>query len=505
MAIAAAAIALSIGFGYALLLPWIVRRQVTAVFRGAGLTNVSFDLRGSTLWATDIANISAGDEKLLQVGSVAVRYSPLRALRGELDTIVITDARVRIDLDRPPALGGQSNSSTSDATSRLPFEKVELRSSSLVLNRGGRSLELPLDGSLGRAGDDGAATAQISLNTSVGGTPVTIRGTVDPRGASADLAAEGANVEIAPALALLPADVIKDLRQVTGRVDFSAHFKRTEADSQLHADLHLTLKDISLATRPTQGLAVEGLSGSITFDDLLAPSTSPNQQLSIARISVGEQTVSDVVIAAQLANRHDLHVQVVRGDFAGGRVTVRPFDFDPSRPVLATTLVAEHIGLDETVKLATGGRGGGTGTASGTLPVNIDLSGDAAGHVVTIGEGSFRADAGGNLRLGEATADFGEVMERANPEFASDPEMRELKEGVLEAVKDFDYHLLEVRFSRTEGEGVITLKLFGRGRTGQRVPVNFTMSLRGAEEVINSYLFGRSGVFHSGTTQKALP
>jgi hypothetical protein len=96
-------------------------------------------------------------------------------------------------------------------------------------------------------------------------------------------------------------------------------------------------------------------------------------------------------------------------------------------------------------------------------------------------------------------------MERANPEFASDPEMRELKEGVLEAVKDFDYHLLEVRFSRTEGEGVITLKLFGRGRTGQRVPVNFTMSLRGAEEVINSYLFGRSGVFHSGTTQKALP
>jgi hypothetical protein len=402
-AIVAGAIALSLGFGYALLLPWIARRQVTAVFQGAGLTNVSFDLRGSTLWATDIANISAGDEKLLQVGSVAVRYSPLRALRGELDTIVITDARVVIDLDRPPALRGASGSSNAGGTSRLPFEKIELKSSSLVLNRGGRTLELPLEGSLARADNDGSAPAQINLNSSVGGTPVTIRGTVDPRGTSADLAAEGANVEIAPALALLPAEVLKELRQVTGRADFAAHFARADAGAPPRTDLRVTFKDVSVATAPKVGLSVEGVSGSVTFDDLLAPSTLPNQQLSIARISAGEQTVSDVAIAAQLVNQHDVHAQFIRGNFAGGRVNVQPFDFDPSRPVLATTLVAEHVGVNETVKLITGGRGGGTGTASGTLPINIDLSAGAGRRVVTIGDGSFRADANGNLRLGEAT------------------------------------------------------------------------------------------------------
>jgi hypothetical protein len=83
--------------------------------------------------------------------------------------------------------------------------------------------------------------------------------------------------------------------------------------------------------------------------------------------------------------------------------------------------------------------------------------------------------------------------------------MREMKDGVLEAIKDFDYHLLEVRFSRKEGEGVVALKLFGRGRTGTRVPVNLTMTFGGLEEYVNLYLLGRSGVSTSGTTQKALP
>src|SRR5262245_14550276 len=135
LALSATFIAALVAFGllgYWLLLPWIVRQQVLGALRRAGLTNVSFTVRGSSLHQSDVADLAAGEDGLLKVGGIAVRYAPLRALRGRLDSIVIRDAQVIINLDHPPAF--ERPSSAPDATRAgisLPFDKVDLVSSSL--------------------------------------------------------------------------------------------------------------------------------------------------------------------------------------------------------------------------------------------------------------------------------------------------------------------------------------------------------------------------------------
>ena len=97
------ALAIGIGIGYVLVLPWLIKREVTSVLHAAGLSNVSFRLESGSLHATNLSNLSAGKNGLLKIGAVAIRYSPLDAARGELRSITIRDARLQVDLDHPPA------------------------------------------------------------------------------------------------------------------------------------------------------------------------------------------------------------------------------------------------------------------------------------------------------------------------------------------------------------------------------------------------------------------
>ena len=170
----------------------------------------------------------------------------------------------------------------------------------------------------------------------------------------------------------------------------------------------------------------------------------------------------------------------------------------PSGIGTRTRVVAERVGLREAAALVTGGEATGDGSVSGSVPLTaawIRLDNGRETLHVDLGRGTLRADAPGNLRLGEATDDFGRLMEQSNPDFATDPVLSQMKRDVLEAMRNFDFHLLEVQFNRdSQGELVTAMRLHGRGRTGARLPVNLNLTVTGANRAVNAYLYARMGV-----------
>jgi hypothetical protein len=285
----------------------------------------------------------------------------------------------------------------------------------------------------------------------------------------------------------------------SGTIDLDLAVQRN-ADGD-RATLAAAVDGVSIVTDPDLAIDVHGLSGAVRFDDVLAVSTGPEQELTASRLVVSGEELKDVALAFHLASPSEVHVENLSFAWAGGRVRAEPFTIDPSDPQVAVNVFVEHVGLREAVALVTRKHATGEGTVSGSVAVQVykaKLQTGEETYQVSLGDGVLRADEPGNLRMGDAADDFGEMMEQSDPRFRDDPLFREIKQDVLEAVKDFNFHVLEVRFRRDDsGEQRTEIRLHGRGRTGNRLPANLNLNVTGAEDVVNGYLAAQSRVLSS--------
>ena len=491
VALFAVLIAGGLWVSYIRLLPWIVRREVNAAFASVGLSNVKFDVTQASLFGTRIEG-AGGDEGQIGIGAVSVRYSPWDAVNGELKSISISNARLELDLDAPLQLGAGASkkSGSADASFELPFERLELMKCALVLKRGDRELRLPIDGAIVRRNTKNAA--DLTITSAIARSDLNVSGAIDGAAGRAHFTASASNVQPLRLMAILPPQVARDVDDAGGNVTFALDYKFDAGKSS--ASLQLALADVFVEAQRGLGVSVHGLSGAVTFDDLLAPSTGSNQTITVDRVSVAGQEFTGVVLGFALESVNRLMIDQLKFNWSGGAAQAQPFALDLTKPVVATTLFLDHVGLRDVVALVTAGRATGDGTVSGSVPFTIDLTRPGAPHV-EVGEGTFRADERGNLRLGESAEDLGKLMERENPGFQSDPLLRDLKADVLQAVQDFDYHLLEVSFRRDAlGHLVTAMKIHGRGREN-RLPINLNLNVTGADEALNAYLAAKSRVF----------
>jgi len=479
---------------YFVALPWIVTREVSGAFRRAGIDNVTFKLQRTSLFGFEIEHLAAGEHDLLKVGALSVDYAPLRVIFGELNTVRITAARLRIDLDALPKLTAPADGAGSPGM-QLPLQRVEVDESELVLVRGARELRLPVSGVLLRAGD---GTARLDLDSALGGAPLPIRATFNLKTGEIDATAGVANANVAPLMALLPASLARQIESAHGTLGVSATFSRRSPANE--SSLVLTLHDGAVTTSPDIGAAIEGTTAAVHLAEIIPPSAPPGQTISADRIKIGGMEIADAAIVFGISGANDVHVQQLSARFAGGVVRAAPFHFNPSHPVIATTLSADNLDLAEVVSLLTEGRGTASGRVSGSLAIAIDPARFASADAVSLGEGSFTAAPGGNLRLGDATEGFESLLEQSNPALA-EPEMADVKQDILQAVRDFDYDLLDVSFARHDGRDQIKLRLHGRSRTGGRLPINLGVGVEGASTLINDYLAVKSRVFSSATTK----
>jgi hypothetical protein len=498
VALVAIVVAVGAWVAYLRLLPWIVRREVNAAFASVGLSNVKFDVEQASLFGTRLEGSGADDDvvdEAVGIGEVSVRYSPWDAINGELRSISVRNARLEIDLDEPLAIGagGTKKRGASDASFDLPFERLELNRCALVLKRGDRELRLPIDGSIvRRTGTKDAA--DLTITSAIATSNLHVSGAIDGAAGRAHFTASSSDVNLERLTALLPADVARDV-DAGGKVTFALEYHFDAGKSSGSLQLHVA---DAFVDAQSLGVSATGISAAVTFDDLLAPRTPPDQMLRLGRVTVAGQQFTDAAVTFHLAGPRELKLGQLRVAWGGGVVHVEPFALDPTDPVLATRVVLERVGLREIVALVTQGRATGDGTVSGSIPFSVDLRDPARFHF-DIGEGVVRADAPGALQLGEASDDFGDLMAKGDPTFESDPIKRELRESVVEAVRDFEYDLLQVGFRPTpDGDVAAQMRIHGRGRGGSRLPLHLGLNVEGLERGLEAYLAAKSRVLSPG-------
>ena len=109
------------------------------------------------------------------------------------------------------------------------------------------------------------------------------------------------------------------VENVEGPVDAAAHL--SWSGDRLRMDGALTLKSVAAATA---GLGpIEGVTGTITFDDLAALTTPPHQEVRIAKINPGV-VVRDGIIRFKLEPEATIGLESASFPFAKGRLSVQP-------------------------------------------------------------------------------------------------------------------------------------------------------------------------------------
>lgn len=141
---------------------------------------------------------------------------------------------------------------------------------------------------------------------------------------------------------------------------------------------------------------VTGASGEIAFDDLIALSTPPGQQVKLALVNPGVE-VKDGVITFRLRPNQVVEIERGRWPFAGGELLLDPALLDFGQPK-ARTLSFRVTALDaakfiEQLKLE---NIAATGTFDGTLPIVFDATGGriVGGQIVARAEGGTLAYVG---------------------------------------------------------------------------------------------------------------
>ncbi len=185
----------------AFLLPAIVRAKFAATLGQLNAGPVSFRLDHASLWASGFSDVRVGD---IHVPAMDVRYRPLTVIGGNLDSIDIVGAQIRVDLDHRTSLLGSSTASSGTArkpAGALPFQRVGLSTCILVVQHAGREAQFPFGGQLTTAPEGGS---KIQFKAILFNTPLDIQGVFDPARRSADLTATSDGLEVASVLAVLP-------------------------------------------------------------------------------------------------------------------------------------------------------------------------------------------------------------------------------------------------------------------------------------------------------------
>jgi len=185
------------------LVPRIVERLITEQFEAAGLPKPTLRIRGLSLSHLEMTNLAAGEDGRLRIGAVGVDYRLSQLLAKRIDSIEIIglEAEVRHKdgaWDLGP-LAGLHLAAGGEAPAEMPFRRIALRASTLILDLDGRRLRIPLDGSVENAGQD---TLAIDLATGLESVALRIAGTVNTGSQDFHLALTGDVPDLA---ALLPA------------------------------------------------------------------------------------------------------------------------------------------------------------------------------------------------------------------------------------------------------------------------------------------------------------
>jgi len=174
------------------IVPPLVERGIVSQFEAFGLPEPTFRVRGVSPSDLQISDLLAGEEGRFRIGAVNIGYGFSQLFRDEVNSVEIIGLEVEIQRkngawDLGP-LAGLRLPPDINPESGMPFRRMALRASTLVLNLDGRRLRIPFDGSVESASPSALA---IDFAACAGGAALRITGTVNPRSHDFQLALTG--------------------------------------------------------------------------------------------------------------------------------------------------------------------------------------------------------------------------------------------------------------------------------------------------------------------------
>ncbi len=243
---------------------------------------------------------------------------------------------------------------------------------------------------------------------------------------------------------LQPHDLSDLLRPVLpnarGTMKGNADFTITHGD--LAGTGNVSFSDLSFDTFRLG--TISGVSGSVSFSDILDLTTLPDQIVSVGMIDPGVP-LQNGRIAFQLVDGRLLQLQGARWPFAGGELVVAPTSWEVGGKTELVTITAEKLELNQLTEALSLKEIKAQGTVSGSFPLEI-IGPDAflRGAVLTADErGGKLGYTGSGL---DSAKGYGEFTDHA-----------------VDAIKALDFEVLELRADgNIAGEIIVGLKLLGR-------------------------------------------
>ena len=134
---------------------------------------------------------------------------------------------------------------------------------------------------------------------------------------------------------------------------------------------------------------------------------------------------------AEVARPRLLRREVSAG-WLGGRVSTQKLRFNPADPRFNVTLVTDGLSLRQLLELTAQGRARGEGVMSG--PVTLRVSGSDVAFV----NGFLSSQApSGEIQVLD-TQWLGETMDKSDPRFSTERELKIVKNRILSALSDVD-------------------------------------------------------------------
>lgn len=252
--------------------------------------------------------------------------------------------------------------------------------------------------------------------------------------------------------------------------------------NQPHGQVTLTVDNADLASKDA-GVEVHGLGGSVTVNvSANGVSTSSPQRIAAGRAAFASVDMTDASLAVQLQGTNAVVVDQLSANWLGGRVSTAGVRINPSDPRFEATLIADHVELRQLLEFAAEGRARGEGLISGRVVLRVN------GSQVSLGGGQLRSEsATGEIQVAD-TEWLGAALDATDPRFSAAGELAQVKDRILNALKDFTYDRLTFNFAEEPASrGLLRVSTHGKGRTGKSPQeLDLTLNFRGVNDLLNN-------------------
>ena len=296
----AALVALILLFQVALL-PSLVRSVLRSKLAEMGLSEADVEVRAISWWSAELANLDLDKDGSARVGSLAVKYSFASLLSGRIEAIEITGAQLTVRVrDGRLDLGALGRIKTEDSAStemtELPFDRVDLRASSLLAEWEGRHVRVPCVGTIL---NPGKGPIELRLQVDVQGTPVRIAGTFLLSEKRLAFKMESGEFDIATLIAALPPGRIPLPLRAGGHASLNVRGEISQSGGRGTA--RFDVRDAWLRTK-LRGLPVAVEGAQLTLELALAQDLWPQRlagHIAVERVECADLAAEDIHLDMQ--------------------------------------------------------------------------------------------------------------------------------------------------------------------------------------------------------------